>query len=130
MHADNNCSVSLPFKWLSDLGTYCLLYGLFSFSYQLQSFLTLGDLTRHKRYHTGERPYKCTECDKRFTEAGHLRTHLRSHTGERPYKCSWCARDFTSLANLRAHEELEHAEVKRFRCSICDKVNKVHALGV
>jgi KRAB domain-containing zinc finger protein len=35
--------------------------------------------------HTGEKPYKCQQCDYSCTTADALKTHYRIHTGERPY---------------------------------------------
>lgn len=40
-------------------------------------------LQRHERIHTGDRPFQCPNCPKRFVQKTHLETHLRQHTGER-----------------------------------------------
>ncbi|KAI5646318.1 zinc-finger double domain-containing protein [Phthorimaea operculella] len=38
-----------------------------------------GNLIVHRRSHTGEKPYKCTECDEAFEKASKLKRHMKVH---------------------------------------------------
>lgn len=50
------------------------------------SFIFAGDLAKHVRSHTQNKPYQCSICHKTFTHIGSLNTHIRIHSGEKPYK--------------------------------------------
>ena len=43
------------------------------------AFSKNGGLSRHRKIHTGEKPFVCYLCGKGFNQRGNLKTHMKSH---------------------------------------------------
>ena len=46
-------------------------------------FSRSDELARHRRSHSGIKPYRCTQCGKRFARSDHLDKHHKIHERDR-----------------------------------------------
>ena len=69
---------------------------------------------------TGEKPYGCKYCEKRFTQKTGLNQHERIHTGEIPYVCKYCSKRFRNKSSVTFHERKYHTGEKPYECKTCN----------
>ncbi|XP_048002578.1 zinc finger protein ZFP2-like [Leguminivora glycinivorella] len=68
-----------------------------------------------------EKKNVCEVCGKSFTCLSVLKTHQLDHTGDRPFKCSQCPKAYLYAWQLRNHSDCVHRRIRKWRCSECPK---------
>ncbi|XP_076046909.1 Zn finger homeodomain 1 [Oratosquilla oratoria] len=63
------------------------------------------------------RRFKCDECGKAFKFKHHLKEHKRIHSGEKPFECEYCTKRFSHSGSYSSHMSSKKCQLGRSRNS-------------
>ena len=70
-------------------------------------------LNNHMSIHTGNRPFLCDLCPKKFITKTKLKEHQRRHFGEKRFSCVLCPKLYSGSHDLRKHLEKTHSKLAK-----------------
>ena len=76
---------------------------------------------------SSEKRYKCSLCDKSFSNKSYFRLHHKAHLFGKPFKCSECQKEFSHKHHLKKHQKYQHPSGdEKIQCPECGKEFRTH----
>ncbi|XP_046411182.1 zinc finger protein 418 isoform X1 [Neodiprion pinetum] len=75
-----------------------------------KSFRCQAHLNRHKRIHTGARPFICNICNMSFNQQEILTKHRETHDNKKQFQCANCHQSFRYKVSLQSHLVTFHTD--------------------
>ena len=66
----------------------------------------------------GQKNYRCTVCEKSFTQKSHVESHMLIHQAGEKLKCDLCDRAFIRKHDLRTHMFYHTKYVPSYTCTV------------
>uniref|UniRef100_A0A6P7F4L7 Zinc finger protein 208-like n=1 Tax=Diabrotica virgifera virgifera TaxID=50390 RepID=A0A6P7F4L7_DIAVI len=97
----------------------------------MQTFLKCLEISRHRvNLLSKKKKFKCNICTKKLKNERDALEHKNLHTGDKPFKCDQCDRIFPLSSSLRVHKKKKHSKTlkeKVRKCVVCSKEYKSHS---
>ena len=94
------------------------------------------EVKKKSAYSTAPHKISCPYCSRKFPWTSSLKRHILTHTGQKPFKCSECTLWFTTKSNCDRHLARKHGKVQQepvsdpaytlrnvperpFKCNLC-----------
>lgn len=98
-------------------------------NYCSRRFFNTAAKKNHEKTHAeskAEEVIQCDICSDTFDAVNQLRVHVaRNHAGVKPYKCTHCDKRFNTPSHRADHEE-SHSTERKYQCEMCESKFKSH----